>query len=203
MVQEHWVEARIKFRTPQLDNLQYQRLLLSVIKPTIQELEESHELVSFHFLFEPQHELFRIRLSTPSSIERVKQLVREQLEQVKDLVVTEDPKLYGEYSGEAGHFGEDGWQLAQKMFEMGTRLAIAMADPEFSKEIGFQPGKIVHCMMNPNFGSMEYKFYLEQFVGRIMAINRKTVVDEELETKIKNLLDSKLKEWKNAQLRII
>jgi hypothetical protein len=58
-------------------------------------------------------------------------------------------------------------------------------------------------MMNPNFGSMEYKFYLEQFVGRIMAINRKTVVDEELETKIKNLLDSKLKEWKNAQLRII
>lgn len=201
MVQEHWVEARIKFKSPQLDFPEYQRLLLAVIKPTIQELEESHELVSFHFLFEPEHELFRIRLSTLSSIERVKQLVRERMEQVRDLVVTEDHELYGEYSGEAGHFGEDRWQLAQKMFEMGTRLAIAQADPEFSKGIGFVPGKIVHCMMNPNFGAMEYNFYLEQFIGRIMG--GKTVVDEETERETKRLLDTKLKEWKNAQLRII
>jgi len=200
MIQEHWVEARIKFKSPQLDFPQYQSLLLSVIKPTIHELEESHELVSFHFLFEPEHELFRIRLSTLSSVERVKRLISERMEQVKDFVMT-DGTLFGEYPGEAGHFGEDGWQLAQRMFEMGTRLAIASADPEFRKGVGFDAGKIVHCMMNPNFGSMEYNFYLEQFIGRVMG--GKTVVEEETERETKRLLDSKLKEWKNAQLRII
>lgn len=182
--------------------LQYQRLLLTVVKSTIDELESSQELVSFHFLFEPEHELFRMRLSTPSSVERAKRMVRERIEQVKDFVVT-DEGLFGEYSGESGHFGEDGWQLAQRMFEMGTRLAIALGDPEFSKGVGFEPGKIIHCMMNPNFGAMEYNFYLEQFVGRIMAMKRKTVVDEEVDAVTKQLLDAKLKEWKNAQLRII
>jgi hypothetical protein len=126
------------------------------------------------------------------------------LQQVRDFaIIKEDSELFGAYPGEARHFGEDGWQLAQRMFEMGTRLAIARADPDFGKGEGFDVGKIVHCMMTPNFLSNEYNFYLEQFVWRVMVMKGKMKTDEEVEEEVKRLLDAKLEEWKGVQMHTI
>ena len=203
MSTEYWVEARLWFS--HLDGQLYQRLLLSLIKRTIDELDGSRDLTSFHFLFEPEpHGLFRIRLSNEDAIGKAKQVVKSNLQQVRDFVIIkEDDKLFGDYRGESEHFGEDGWQLAQKMFEMGTRLAIARVDSEFGKPRGFDIGKIVHCMMNPNFGQLEYNFYLEQYIGRVMLKKRKSTIDEEVENDAKRLLDEKLQEWKNTQFQTI
>ena len=203
MSAEHWVEVRLWFT--QLNNQLYERLLLSLIKKTIEEVDGSSDLTSFHFLFEPEpHGLFRMRLSSEDTIGKAKQVVKSNLQQVRDFVVIkDDDELFGDYRGESEHFGEDGWQLAQKMFEMGTRLAIARVDSQFGKSRGFNIGKIVHCMMNPNFGQLEYNFYLEQYVGRVMLKERKSTIDEEVESEAKRLLDEKLQGWKNAQFQTI
>jgi hypothetical protein len=126
MPTEYWVEARLRFS--QLDGRLYERLLLTVLKPTIRTLEESGSLISFHFLFEPEYSVFRIRVAEEAALSRTRGIVRSYLEQVRDFVlVNQEGELFHDYPGESGHFGEDGWQLAQKMFEMGTRLAIALA----------------------------------------------------------------------------
>jgi len=203
MSTEHWVEVRLWFT--QLNNQLYERLLLSLIKRTVEELDGSSDLTSFHFLFEPEpHGLFRMRLSSEDTIGKAKQVVKSNLQQVRDFVIIKgDDELFGDYRGESEHFGEDGWQLAQKMFEMGTRLAIARVDSQFGKSRGFDIGKIVHCMMNPNFGQLEYNFYLEQYVGRVMLKERKSTIDEEVENEARRLLDEKLQGWKNAQFQTI
>jgi hypothetical protein len=203
MLPEYWAETRLWFS--RLDGQLYQRLLLSVVKTSTQELETAGDLVSFHFLFEPDpHALFRIRLSSETGVEKAKQIVRRNIEQVRDFVVVKaDQSLFGDYKGETEHFGEDGWQLAQKIFEMGTRMAIARADTEFKKSKGFDVGKIVHCMMNPNFGQEEYNFHLEQFIGRVMLGKRKSTIDQEVEQEVKRLLDAKLQLWKGAQFQTL
>lgn len=203
MSTESWVEVRLWFA--RLDGQLYQRLLLSLIKSTIRELDESGDLVSFHFLFEPEpHALFRIRLRDDTVIGRAKETVRKNLELVRDFVtIKKDEDLFGHYTGESEHFGEDGWLLAQRSFEIGTRLAIARVDPEFKKSKGFDAGKIVHCMMNPNFGQLEYNFYLEQYIGRIMLAKGKSTIDEEVQNEVKRLLDAKLQEWRNSQFQTL
>jgi hypothetical protein len=199
MPPEYWVEARLRFS--HLDGRLYERLLLTALKPSIRTLEASGSLLSFHFLFEPEYSVFRIRAREEDDLDHITRIIRSNLEQVRDFVsIDQEEELFFEYRGESEHFGDDGWQLAQKMFEMGTKLAIAVADPEFRKSLGFNAGKIVHCMMNPNFGSGERIFYLEQFIGRIMVEGRKNVVDETVENEARAALEAKLQEWKHAQL---
>jgi hypothetical protein len=161
--------------------------------------------VSFHFLFEPDpHALFRIRLSSQNEVEHAKQIVKRNLGDVAQFVVIKgDHELFGTYAGESDHYGIEGWQLAQRMFELGTRFAIATVDPDFKKSIGFQMGKIIHCMLNPNLGASEYNFYLEQFIGRVMLQSRKNLIDNDVETKIRDLFEKKLGQMKSTQFRII
>ena len=115
----------------------------------------------------------------------------------------ENEELFGDYQGESEHFGDDGWLLAQKLFEMGTRLAIARVDDEFIKSKGFEVGKLMHCMLNPIFGQSEFNFHLEQYIFRIMLSKRKNMIDEEVTEEVKKILHNKLEEWKDVKFQTI
>jgi hypothetical protein len=58
-------------------------------------------------------------------------------------------------------------------------------------------------MMNPNFGQLEYNFYLEQYIGRVMLGKRKSTIDEDVGNEARRLLDAKLREWKGTQFQTI
>lgn len=83
---ESWVQTNLWFK--KLDATGFQRLLLEFVSPTIKELESQDIIKTFHFLFEPDpHFFLRIEPNSPHESERVKQVIKEYLFGIQDLLV--------------------------------------------------------------------------------------------------------------------
>lgn len=131
MKHEKWIETQLWFA--KFDSRCYKKLLLSFVKPTVKSIEGS--IKTLHFLFEPGlHFLFRIQPSTEDKSAKVKKLVKKHLKEISDFIAAKpEQELFVNYFGEASDFGEDGWEIVKKVFEYGSRMAIAKLDPEFKK----------------------------------------------------------------------
>lgn len=140
---EQWMESRLWFSKFNAEC--FQRLVLKLIKPVLKDLEETNILETFHFLFEPgPHLLFRIKPNKTSDFEKVKNVVKGYLKEIQDFIVAKpENELFTVYQGEVKDFGEDVWEIAKKVFEMGSRMAVGQLDPEFKKQKKFDEGKIL------------------------------------------------------------
>lgn len=212
---ESWVQTNLWFK--KLDATGFQRLLLEFVSPTIKELESQDIIKTFHFLFEPDpHFFLRIEPNSPNESERVKQVIKEYLSGIRDLLVAHpEEQEFTSYPGEAGDYGEDGWLVARKVFEMGSRMAIGQLDSAFRKGRKFEEGKILHCFLNSigcgvfglsrndKFVTREAIFHLRQFMGRMLIIRDKKSLDLETEQEIRGLVDDEIDQWKGKTIEII
>jgi hypothetical protein len=212
---ESWVQTNLWFKN--LDATCFRRLLLEFVSPTIKELESRGIIKTFHFLFESDpHFFLRIEPNLPNESERVKEVVKKFLSGIRDLLVAHpEEQEFTSYLGEAGDYGEDGWVIAKKVFEMGGRMAIGQIDSAFGKGRKFEEGKILHCFLNSigrgvsgswrngKFVTREAVFHLEQFIGRVLIIRDKKGLDSETEREIRGLVDDEIDQWKGKTIEII
>jgi hypothetical protein len=212
---ESWVQTNLWFKN--LDATCFRRLLLEFVSPTVKELESRGIIKTFHFLFEPDpHFFLRIEPNSPNDLEKVKHVVRKHLSAIRDLLVTHaEEQEFTSYSGEAEDYGVDGWFVAKRVFEMGSKMAIAQIDSAFRKGRKFDEGKILHCFLNSighsvfgiikndKFVTSEAMFHLKQFIARIMIIRGKRSLDSETEQETRKLADDEIKQWKGKTMEII
>jgi hypothetical protein len=212
---ESWVQTNLCFK--KLDATCFRRLLLEFVSPTIKELESGGIIKTFHFLFEPDPDFFlRIEPNSPNDLEKVKHVARKHLSAIRDLLATHaEEQEFTSYSGEADDYGEDGWFVAKRVFEMGSRMAIGHFDPAFRKGRKFEEGKMLHCFLNSIgwsvFGlsrngkvvTREAIFHLKQFIGRMLIIRNKKSLDLDTEQEIRALVDDEIDQWKGKTMEII
>jgi hypothetical protein len=206
MKTEKWVEIRLWFS--RFDLTCYKRLLLSFIKPVIKELKNKQALKTFHFFFEPEpHLLFRIELCTEDAASEIKKLVRNYRKSIEDFIdSSRENELFADYPGEAEDFGEDGWEIAKKVFECGSEMAIGKLDLDFRKGKKLQVGKLLHCLLNSlgySFSDYEAIYHLRAFVSRMLILERKETLDEALEAKIRAMLEEQLTGMRGRKIELI
>jgi hypothetical protein len=212
---EYWVQTNLWFK--KLDATCFQRLLLEFVRPTINELESQSIIKTFHFLFEPDpHFFLRIEPNSPNQSEKVRQVIKKFLPAIRDLLVAHpEEQEFTSYPGEAGDYGEDGWTITKKVFEMGSKMAIAQIDSASKKGRKFDEGKILHCFLNSigysvfaiskngKFVTREAMFHLKQFIARMLIIRSKRSLDSETEQETRKLVDDEISQWKGKTMEII
>lgn len=123
--------------------------ILEVVGPVTREFERDIE--TFHFFREPGHLLFRI-LCKDGKEETVKSSILTMAAPLRaDGTLSEVKSWKDANYSEADSFGEDGWKVAQRFFELGSRLG--MMRTEYShdgKQLpwNFNEGKFVHLILN-------------------------------------------------------
>jgi len=177
------------------------RVLLDAVKPAVEALEAKKLIQTFHFLFELNFEiLFRVRLAEGASMKDVKTIVEEKLDPIKELCVKIDPDegYHGEGDPTADwSFGTEGWPLAEKFLEYGSRVTLLMREVGMSRkpisagrlDSQFNIGKLVHCFLNQAGLSTigEAEFHIDRFVERSLmargyydALDRLKKVEEQV-----------------------
>ena len=209
---EIWVEATL--RLGRFDQVGHKRLILNFVKPVIEDLEDKDVLDTFHFLFEPGPRLLlRIQPKAENNVQEIRETVRNFLTEIQGLIV-QDPaqELFTPYGGEAEDFGEDGWMITKRVFEMGSRMAIGKLDQEFRKGRKFEEGKLLHCFLNSighgilvvNRGgrpvTSEALFHLNGFLGRMLIIRGKRIMDNDTESEARGLIEEQIQWWKKNPL---
>jgi hypothetical protein len=154
-----------------------------------------------------------MQTNSESSVQEVKRAVRNCLTSIEDLIVQEPVyELFTPYERETVDFGEDGWMIAKKVFEMGSRMAVAKLDPESRKGRRFDEGKLLHCFLNSighgilvvNRGgrpvTSEVLFHLNSFLGRMLIIRGKRIMDNDTESETRGLIEEQIRWWKQNAL---
>ena len=121
--------------------LQSPDIMQKFVKPVIDHFDTS--LTTFHFFFEP-HLLLRLKADEQLVTEKLRPTLKRRLSDMNatirsigiDAQYTEEPD-YG-----------DGWKLAQKFFEYGSRSAIARGDTGLTLGAQFNEFKFVHLLLN-------------------------------------------------------
>jgi hypothetical protein len=134
-----WLIVEASF--PALDA---RNIIRTFVKPIIDHFENS--IVTFHFFFEP-HLLLRIESEEDFVIRQLRPYVEQKLGELK--AVIKSVIIDGKYS-EAPNY-RDGWEVAKKMFEYGSRAAIKIAECEIQAiTLGsdFNEGKFMHLLLN-------------------------------------------------------
>jgi len=181
----------------------------------MKELESQGIINTFHLLFEDEPQFFlRIEPNSPDESEKVKHVVKEYPTAIRDLLVAHpEQQELATYPGEAEDYGEDGWLIAKRVFEIGGRMAIGQIDSAFRKGGKFEEGKILHCFLNSigcgvsglfrndKFVTRETIFHLKQFTGRMLVIRDKRSLDPETEQEIEELVDDEIHQWKGKPWR--
>jgi len=211
---EIWVETTVWIKD--FDPERHRRLLLEFVKPIIQDLENKNLVETFHTLFEPGLRfLLRIKPKAEDRVAEVRSTVKKYLPNIQDFLVQKTERdLFTEYRGEAEDFGEDGWTITKKVFEMGGRMAIANFDPNFKKGRKFHDEKLLHCFLNSIGHSIfirhirgkpvtsEALFHLNQFIGRILIIRGKRSIDSATAAEIKDLIENQIEELKGTIIEV-
>lgn len=133
-----WIEARI-FVNEGKEN----EVLLTLIKPLIQQLKSTFSIQSYHFLFEPEI-LFRV-LTIPDHVEKIKGMISnlQQNEHIREVKYPQTP-----YKGERKSFGEDGWKTTYKFLEAGSDFALDLLDQNVRKGPKFNRLGFSHYFLN-------------------------------------------------------
>jgi len=149
------------------------RLILGFIKPVTDYFKVRDLLKSFHFFYEGDRLELRLELGDGVSRDEVKSIFRKYLAKVIDLVDAAKSDIVN-YQPEVrdDQFGVDGWEIAKKVFEYGSKLAIAVRDVEFRKGKLLHEGKLIHCMLD----SVGYDWRRERDFHIMEAIEREIVI---------------------------
>jgi hypothetical protein len=155
---ERWYVSHIFLR--QDTYAQRDNVLLEAIKPTVEELEKEDLIENFHFLFEGNFEiLFRVRLRSTASMDKVKSLVGHGLQKIESLCsrITYDETYTGEGTPQTkDSFGEEGWLLAQRFMDVCSHITLLTREVVLGKkpltaarlDSLFNKEKFVHLLLN-------------------------------------------------------
>ena len=158
------------------------RVLVEAVKPAVEALEAKKLIQTFHFLFEPNHEiLFRVRLADGAKLEDIISLVKEKLEPIRSLCnkIDHDEGYYGEGDPTADwSFGTEGWIQTQKFLEYGSRATLLMREVKMQRkpltagrlDSQFNMGKLIHCLLNQHGldANGEAQFHIDRFCERTL-----------------------------------
>jgi hypothetical protein len=187
---EKWIEARIF-----VNEGKQTEVLLSFIKPLVQQLRSTYGILAYHFLHEPDNEIrFRV-LTTPDKVDSIKGLIENfrHLPQVRELKYPEVP-----YNGEKEAFGEDGWKTTYKFLEAGSDFALDRMDSSVKKGPQFNWIAFSHYFLNQSGLNQisEANFHATASIERIVTwvltqfdIREKNIKQQisQLETRIQEL----------------
>ena len=139
-------------------NLQPREVIRRLVKPVVDKFQTSLE--TFHFFFERQF-LLRLKAEEGFLTGDIKPHIEQMLVDMNaiDPSVRIDPH----YTEEPDYGG--GWELAQRVFEIGSRSAILRAEADAGNiRLGpqFNEYKFVHLLLNqwsyPIYGEAEFHF---------------------------------------------
>jgi len=157
-----WIEARIFFNEGKKNEV-----LVNLLKPLIQRLKSTFNIVSYHFLFEPEI-WFRV-LTIPENVDKIKGLINnlQQNEHVREVIYPEIP-----YEGERQSFGEDGWKTTYKFLEVGSDFALDLLDENVRRGTDFNRFTFSHLFLNQQgFNQFqEASFHFECSMERMFVI---------------------------------
>lgn len=171
-----WHNARIFFSREfyTMDSTsRHSKLILDFIKPVTDYFKFKDLLKSFHFFYEDYRLELRLELGDGVSRDEVNSIFRKYLTKVAELVdVAKSDIVNYQPEDRDDQFGVDGWEIAKKIFEYGSKLAIALRDVEVRKGQLFHEGKLIHCMLN----SLNYDWHRERDFHIIKAVERETII---------------------------
>lgn len=170
-MEEKWIETKIWFKEKILEKDDKYSHLLETFNRIINENEG--KILGFHFFFEPNPDmLFRIELNGSITHEEMESFIREKL---TALDFVEKLEFNREYIGEVFSFGEDGWKIAKKFFEISSKFAISQVDTNFKKEKEYTDEKLIHCFCNQVHISYpkEIEFYIRRLQNLGVRIEKK------------------------------
>jgi len=163
-----WLETRVFVDTDRMNDV-----LMSFVKPLVDMSDRESLFESFHFFEENDrpHILFRVLAEKdkiagrirPAIIDRLREMGLADVSRISDIC---------DYHGEQSSFGDEGWKIAQRFFEYGSRVSLlkkdtlgrlrdtsdsqarrqilrsCMVPSKDSKEGQFHEDKFVHCFLN-------------------------------------------------------
>lgn len=195
-----WFEIKIVTR----DKKESEEVIRSFVKPTVEELEKKELINLFHFFrYAPNH---YILLRLYGKREDIEILIKPRLEKLKINENINDFE-FNDYKPEIEKYGEEGWEIAKRLFEIGSKSAFYYMD-NFDKEIKpineyVEEGKvpvgtwlILHSMLQNmgHFTSDEVDAYFYSIINRIAGIPEK----EERNRILKNIIGY-LEQLKNKE----
>lgn len=140
----------------------------------------------------------------------LKNIIKKNLNTIRELIIAKpDEELFNEkYHGEQEGFSEDGWDLTQKHFEYGSRIALLRIEKITKGENlkKFKEGKLMHCFLNQqgySFDELEADYHIDSFFGRILLKHKKKSIDEEMKSEIREKIENRFEEWKNRRVEFI
>lgn len=208
---ELWFEFEAQLNYSDLNT--HEILLRGFIGPIIKELERRDLLETFHFFFEPNF-LLRMKPKSTEITDQIHSTIEMYLPNAKDMI-TPLRSSHGEYTGELEDYGEDGWTITKKVFELGSRMAIALADPNSKKGRKFSAGKLLHCFLNSLGYSIFFKrlndrvvtrealHHLDEFIGRMLILRKKPTMDLEIESEIERLTKDQVSSWRGKSIQLV
>lgn len=125
-------------------NLQPREAILTLVKPVVDRFQSSLE--TFHFFFEPNL-LLRLKADEALLTNEVKPYTERMLAGMS--AVNQSVRIDPHYT-EQSDYG-DGWELATKIFEMGSRSAMLRAEADAGNiTLGpqFNEYKLTHLLLN-------------------------------------------------------
>lgn len=135
-------------------------LLLTVVKPSIETIESTVGLETFHFLFEPNGLHLRVRAKEVEELEKLRDKMNKCLEKSSGISFFES-----KYTGEEEAFGVEGWKYVQKLFEYGSR--ISLLNRETRRELQTHPKRTDEILKNckiPTESSPKGQFFSSKLI---------------------------------------
>ena len=168
---EKWIETRIWFKKKILEKSDNYNTLLKRFKNIVEKCNK--KLISFHFFFEPDPDLLvRIQIKEDTHFEKTKTIIKNEM---WDLGFIKNIDFNESYIGEQKSFGEDGWEIAKRFFEISSRFAISLIDESFVKGKEFNDEKLIHCFCNKVHITyqQEIEFYIRRLKNLGVKIEKK------------------------------
>ena len=157
---DRWLIVEADFQT-----LQNQDIIRRFVKPIVDEFDG--RFITFHFFFERQF-LLRLKAEETLLTESVIPFIDRKLSALN--AANRSVRVDAGYTEE--HDYADGWQLAQRIFEVGSRLAILKSEASVGNVVAgpqLNEGKFVHLLLNQSGYSTggEAEFHSERLVERL------------------------------------
>lgn len=202
---EVWLEVHLLLTDQQRGNVPL--ILQEIVKYCADELKSRKMRKTFHYFFEPRIDgrpgfeiLFRIEVMDYVDLNDVEKIITARINQYTNLI--DGVLIKRNYHGEVNDYGEDGWELAKLFFEIGSEIAIGMFSENFRKGRKFNVGKFVHCFLNQQ-GVDEEIFHANALIGRAMINLGVTSMTQEVEERVRKILERVLNEWRRARIEFL
>ena len=164
-MKEHWIEVNIVLGN--YDDVE--TFLVSFIKPLVEKWESEKRILTFHYFLEPDIR-FRVRAIDELSKDYCRAGLENRLKS-HNLVEKFEFGRHGDpaaqYEGEQELYGVIGWEIAQKYFEYGSRIALMMFDRRpLEKPDDFHAERYIHLFLSQinfnNFKNWQKKRWINE-----------------------------------------